>query len=365
MSDLAVLGGPVDVVVRGGRVVPGPAGGLPTLDATGLVVAPGFVDLQCNGAGGIDLTAEPERLWEVGALLPRWGVTAWLPTIVTSPAAARERALAALRAGPPPGWVGATPLGLHVEGPFLAPDHRGAHPRALLAPPSREVAAGWSRSAGVRVVTLAPELPGALDLVHDLTGRGVVVSAGHTGASLEEATAAVDAGARWVTHLFNGMAPLHHRRPGIVGAALTDRRLRVGLIADGLHVHPATVAAVWPALRGRLTLVTDAVAALGAPPGPVPLGDRTVTAGPDGVRLPDGTLAGSDLSMDRAVRNLAAFTGCPLEEAVAAATAVPCALLGEADRGTLAPGAAGDLVLLTPEGEVAATIVAGTVAWPT
>lgn len=363
MSDLAALGGSVDVVIRGGHVAGGPADGAPTVDATGLVVAPGFVDLQCNGAGGIDLAAEPERMWDVAALLPRWGVTAWLPTIVTSPPAVRERALAALRAGPPPGWVGAAPLGLHLEGPFLAPGHRGAHPAGLLAEPSREAAAGWSPEAGVRLVTLAPELPGALELIRDLAGRGVVVSAGHTGASLDEATAAADAGVRWVTHLFNGMAPLHHRRPGIVGAALTDRRLRVGLIADGLHVHPATIAAVWPALRGRLTLVTDAVAALGAPPGPVRLGDQTVTAGPDGVRLPDGTLAGSDLSMDRAVRNLTAFTGCPLDEAIAAATSVPAALLGDAGRGVLVPGAVGDLVLLTPGGEVVATVVGGTVAW--
>jgi N-acetylglucosamine-6-phosphate deacetylase len=363
VSDLAVLGGSVEVVVRDGRIAGGPAAGLPSLDATGLVVAPGLVDLQCNGAGGVDLAAEPERLWDVAALLPRWGVTAWLPTIVTSPPHVRERAAATLLAGPPAGWVGAVPLGLHLEGPFLSPDHRGAHPAELLAPPSPSEVAGWSPGAGVRMVTIAPELPGALDVVRDLVSRGVIVSAGHTGASVEEAAAGVDAGVRWVTHLFNGMAPLHHRRPGIAGVALTDPRLRVGLIVDGIHVHPRTVAAVWPALRGRLTLVTDAVAALGAPPGPLRLGDSTVTAGPDGVRLADGTLAGSDLSLDRAVRNLVAFTGCPLADAVAAASAVPCALLGEADRGVLAPGAVGDVVVLTPAGEVVATVIGGAVAW--
>lgn len=362
-GDLAVRGGSVEVTVRAGRIAEGPGAGLPELDATGLVVAPGFVDLQCNGAAGADLTAEPERLWEVAAHLPRYGVTAWLPTIVTSPPAIRDRAMAALRAGPPPGWVGATPLGLHLEGPFLAPDHRGAHPAGLLAAPDRSAVAGWSPAAGVRLVTLAPELPGALDVVRDLVAQGVVVSAGHTGASDEAMAAAVDAGVTWVTHLFNGMAPLHHRRPGVVGAALTDGRLGAGMIVDGIHVHPAAVAIAWRSLGPRLTLVTDAVAALGAPPGPLRLGGATVTAGPAGVRLPDGTLAGSDLSLDRAVRNLMAFTGCSLTEAVRAATVAPCAVLGDRGRGVLAPGAAGDVVLLTTEGDVRATVIGGVVAW--
>jgi N-acetylglucosamine-6-phosphate deacetylase len=213
------------------------------------------------------------------------------------------------------------------------------------------------------MVTLAPELPGALDLAEELSGRDVVVAAGHTNATAEEAAAAADRGVGMVTHLFNAMAPLHHRAPGLVGAALTDNRWRCGLIADGLHVDPAVVALAWAALGPRLVLVTDAVAALGAPSGPVPLAGATVHASGDGVRLPDGTLAGSDLSMDRAVRNLARFARCRLHEAAAAAAASPAAVLGLDDRGRLEPEAVADVVVLSPDGEVVATIVRGAVAW--
>jgi N-acetylglucosamine-6-phosphate deacetylase len=340
------------------------SGGLTRLDATGLLVAPGFIDLQCNGAIGVDLTTAPQRMWDVAAALPRWGVTAWLPTVVTAAPSARARAVTALAAGPPADAPpGARPLGLHLEGPFLAPERAGAHDRRALVPPSLDLVAGegWSRPGGVSLVTLAPELPGALDVVRHLVDRGIVVSAGHTSASAAEATAAIGAGVSYVTHLFNAMAPLHHREPGIAGVALTDERVRVGLIADGCHVDPAVVALAARALGSRLSLVTDAVAALGAPPGPLRLGDLTASVSPaDGsVRLPDGTLAGSTLSLDRAVRNLTDFAGVDLPAAVDAVTATPAALLGLADRGVVAPGAVGDLVLLTPAGDLVATVVGG------
>jgi N-acetylglucosamine-6-phosphate deacetylase len=350
----------------------GPEGGR-LLDARGLRVVPGFVDLQCNGGFGIDLSSEPERLWELAALLPRTGVTAWLPTVVTAAPEVRERALASLRAGPPPGVDGpwAAPLGLHLEGPLLAPERRGAHPAGLLRGVG-DADVGWrdwSAEAGVALVTLAPELPGALDVVRRLVDRGVVVSAGHSSATAAEATAAVDAGVRWVTHLFNAMAPLHHREPGLVGVALADDRLRVGLIADGLHAHPTAVALAARALGDRLTLVTDAVAALGLAPGPVRLGHAEAVlhpappgAGPDGtggVRLADGTLAGSDLALDRAVRNLSAYAGVTTADAVWAASTVPAGLLGLVDRGAIAPGHVADLVLLDPAGRVVATVVGG------
>ena len=340
--------------------------GVARLDATGLLVAPGFIDLQCNGAVGVDLTAEPERLWQVAAALPRWGVTTWLPTVVTSPPDVRARAFAALRSGPPPDAVVASPFGLHLEGPFLAPERKGAHDARHIVAPSTDVidGEGWSRAAAVALVTLAPELPGALGLVRRLVDRGVVVAAGHSSATASQATAAADAGVTYVTHLFNAMAPLHHREPGLAGVALTDERMHVGVIADGLHVAPSMVALAARALGDRLSLVTDAVAALGAPPGRVRLGRLTaaVSAADGAVRLPDGTLAGSVLSLDRAVRNLVAFAGVPLAEAVRAATSTPAAVLGLADRGVVARGAVGDLVLLTEAGEVVATVVAGRVA---
>jgi N-acetylglucosamine-6-phosphate deacetylase len=338
------------------------------IDAAGLLVVPGLVDLQCNGAVGVDITADPERLWEVAAALPRWGVTAWLPTIVTAPPAIRTRALAALRSGPPRGpgvRPFAMPLGLHLEGPFLAPERRGAHPAEHLRAPDPSLVAdeGWSRQSGVALVTLAPELPRALDVVRDLVAAGVVVSAGHSSASATEATAAIDAGVTAVTHLFNAMGPLHHRDPGLAGVALSDERVRVGAIVDGLHLHPATVALAARALGDRLCLVTDAVAALGMPAGRVPLGVLEAFATADGVRLADGTLAGSDLSLDRAVRNLIAFAGVSLPAALAAATTAPAALLGLGDRGVIRPGAVGDLALLDTDSAVVATVVGGRVAF--
>ena len=357
-----------DVVVADGRIADGLAPeGAAELDATGCVVVPGFVDLQLNGAGGIDLTAEPERLWEVAALLPRWGVTSWLPTIVTSPEPVRERARATLLQGPPDAGPVATPLGLHLEGPFLDPARKGAHAERHLRRPGADagLAAGWSRDAGVALVTLAPELPGALDLVRALVDRGVVVSLGHSSATADQATAGVDAGARWATHLFNTMPPLHHRDPGLAGVALTDERLHVGLIADGLHVHPLMVRVAARALGERLTLVTDAVAALGMPPGPIRLGDLEALSDGDGVRLPDGTLAGSNLAMPTAVANLWAYADLDMATAVHAATAAPAQVLGDGagDRGHLAAGAAGDLVVLDDFGRVVATVIAGRVAF--
>lgn len=354
-----------DLPLHGGHVTDAAHPAAEVIDAAGLLVVPGFLDLQCNGGIGIDLASEPERLWELAAALPRWGVTAWLPTIVTTAPDVAERALATLAVGPPDGWVGADPIGLHLEGPFLAPARKGAHDERRLQPPSLERSRGWSREAGVALVTLAPELEGALDLVVELVARGVIVSLGHSSATAAEATAGVDAGATWVTHLFNAMAPLHHREPGLAGVALTDERLHVGLIADGIHVHPTAVALAQRTLGDRLTLVTDAVGALGMPAGTQRLGRAEVTVGDDGVRLADGTLAGSDLSMDQAVRNLVAFTGCSPEVALHAASTAPAALLSDPTRGELIAGRRADAVILDTELNVVATMVAGQVVHDT
>ena len=332
------------------------------VDATGCLVAPGFVDLQCNGALGLDLASEPDRLWEVAAALPRWGITAWLPTIVTAPPGTIDRALDALAA--PPTGPHARALGLHLEGPFLADPRRGAHPPKLLRPPTLADLDRWTPEHGVALVTLAPELPGAAEVIAALVHRGVVVSAGHTAATAEQALAAIDAGVTWVTHLFNAMEPLHHRAPGLPGVALADPRLAAGVIADGIHLHPVTVAAAHRALGPRLTLVTDAVGALGLPPGDTALGQARVRVDPDGsVRLPDGTLAGSALSMDQAVRNLRAWTGCDPDTAIAAATANPARVLRRTDVGHLAVGRPADVVVLDDALHVVATVTAGELAY--
>jgi N-acetylglucosamine-6-phosphate deacetylase len=356
---------PADVLVRDGRVEEvgpdlTPDGAHDLLDAEGLLVAPGFLDLQCNGAHGIDLASEPERLWEVAAWLPRYGVTAWLPTVITSPTATVGRAIAAL-AEPPPEGV-AAPLGLHLEGPMLAPSKRGAHPPDQLRLPDPALYETWTCDEGVTLVTLAPELPGALEAVRTLAAHGVVVAAGHTAAAAEDLAVAAEAGVTAVTHLGNATSGFDHRRPGVVGATLAHPALVAGIIVDGVHLHPTTVAAYWRALGPERTLlVSDAVAALGLPPGRARLGPVDVAVTERDVRLADGTLAGSNLSLDRAVRNLVAFTRCSVEDAVATVTTTPARLLGLRTKGAVAAGRDADLTILTADLHVVATVVAGVV----
>jgi len=361
MSDGAVL-------VEGGRIVAvGPADRLPcpagatVYAAGGGWLVPGLIDLQFNGGFGHDFTADPSSIWAVAAHLPRYGVTAFLPTIITSPAATVAQAQAALAAGPPAGFAGAWPLGLHLEGPFLNPAKRGAHNPAHLRLPNRAAAAGWSPATGVRLVTLAPELPGATVVIRALCAAGVVVSAGHSMADLKQAQAGIAAGIRYGTHLFNAMPPLDHRAPGLVGALLTTPQVTVGLIADGIHLDPTVVALAWQAKGPHgITLVTDAMAALGMPPGRYPLGNETVIVDGSSARLADGRLAGSLLPLDQALRNLMAFTACAPAAALATVTRIPAGLLGLAhERGQIAPGAVADFALFNADWQVQATIIAG------
>ncbi|WP_322937940.1 N-acetylglucosamine-6-phosphate deacetylase [Nocardioides bizhenqiangii] len=366
MSDLIVRGArasdgsPSDVAVVGGRVAePGSATGT-SYDAAGLTVLPGLIDLQVNGVAGIDLTLEPERLWEAAAALPAYGVTAFLPTVITSAPDARDRALATFVDGPPAGWAGALPLGLHFEGPMLAPARKGAHPERWLRPPSTELVADWSRATGVTMVTIAPELPGALEVISALVARDVIVAIGHTEATAAEVTAAAGRGARAVTHLGNAMPALAAREPGAFGAALADPRLVAGVIADGHHLDPVTLSVLWRVLgRERLVAVTDCTAALGMPDGPARLGDQRVVVRDGTVRLADGTLAGSAASLPQCLRVLREATGCSLEEAVATCTTTAARLVGDHERGRLTPGARGDLTLVDDDLHVVATVVGG------
>ena len=360
------------VVVDGARIVavgpgdgpPAPAGTL-HMDAGGRVLAPGFIDLQLNGAFGDDFTADPATIWRVAAVLPRYGVTAFLPTIITSPLEKVEAGLRVVTAGRPGGFRGATPLGVHAEGPFLNSKKKGAHNQQYLCPPTAEAVAGWAPASGMRLVTMAPELPGALDVVRALTSRGVVVSTGHSLATYDEAVAGFDAGARYGTHLFNAMPPLGHRDPGLPGALLSDDRMTVGFIADGVHTHRSIIALVWRMLGSkRMSLVTDAMAALGMPAGIHRLGDYDVIVDATSCRLADGTLAGSILELDQALRNLIQMTGCSLGEALETITTTPAKLLGlEEERGRIAPGLAADMVLLSPDLRVQTTIASGDIVY--
>jgi N-acetylglucosamine-6-phosphate deacetylase len=332
------------------------------VDVAGLLVVPGFIDLQVNGACGRDITAEPAAMWAIGETLARHGVTAFLATIVSSAPSRVDGAIDAWHQAP--AFAGAVPIGLHVEGPFLSPARAGAHRREQLRAPDAGEASTWTPEAGVRIVTLAPELPGALALVSQLSAREVVVAAGHTDADAAMGRAAVDAGVRYATHLFNAMRPLDHQAPSLAAALLDDDRVTIGLIADGLHVAPELLALVRRTVGpGRLSLVSDAMAGLDMAPGLMRLGDAEVLVGDDGARLADGTLAGAIAGLDVGLRTLAA-TGCGLDEALAAVTSTPARLLGLGEgRGRLEVGGRADITLLSESLDVAATLVAGEVAW--
>ena len=310
------------------------------------------------------MTTDPERMAEVGLTLARHGVTAYLPTVITSAPEQRDRALAAYP-GAATAATGAFPLGLHIEGPMLDAARRGAHPERWLRTPSLELVAGWSREGGVVMVTLAPELPGALDVIASLVERGVVVSLGHTSASAEQVRAAVARGARCVTHLFNAMPPLHHREAGPVGVALGSHDLVAGVIADGHHVERLALQVAWSALGPtRFLAVSDATAALDLPDGPTILGERDVIVLDGTVRLADGTMAGSAAALPRCLQVMRETTGAPLADVLATATSTPAELIGDRTRGRLVPGCRGDLALwrVTSDAlEPVATVVGGKV----
>jgi len=353
------LGRRMDLSIRDGILVEDiPATTL--FDATGLTAAPGYIDLQVNGAFGNDFTTDPESIWAAATRLPETGVTSFLPTIITAPEGTVDAAREALRHRPGD-FVGAHPIGLHVEGPMLSLEKRGAHPAELLA--ERASAHDWSPENGVALVTIAPEIPGALDTIRTLSDRGVVVSLGHSNATCNQAQAGARAGATFGTHLFNAMSLMTSREPGLAGFLLTDPEMRFGLINDGVHLHRRIVELAWATGRDRMILVTDAIAATGIGDGTYRLGSLVVTVTDMTVRREDGGLGGSVLTMDRAVRNLLAITGCTLEQAITAASGRPADLMGLADRGTLATGRRADIVLLDRDAAVAATITAGRLAY--
>ncbi|HVV18786.1 MAG TPA: N-acetylglucosamine-6-phosphate deacetylase [Pseudonocardiaceae bacterium] len=346
------IAGPTHVRVRDGRIVDVRAG-LPdgsdhVQELTGGLLTPGLVDIQINGAVGVDFAeVTPDSMRMVAEWLPSTGVTRFLPTLITAPvptALAQARALLAAEASA----CGAVPLGVHLEGPFLSSVRHGVHNPALMTDPTPdlidEILTDPVVAPALRMVTLAPERSGALAAVRRLVAAGVLVSVGHTDATAAQTRAAADAGARMVTHLFNAQRGLNHREPGVPGAAFTDDRFTLGLIADLAHVAPDVCKLVFAVASQRVALVTDAVAAAGMPPGRYQLGGEDVLLTDDGVpRSPDGTIAGSALTLDRAVRNIVSL-GVDPAVALAAATVVPADTIGEPTLGRLAEGAVADLV---------------------
>ena len=313
-------------------------------------LVPGFVDLQVNGCFGIDVTTEPGRLPELSEKLLSTGVTSYLPALISSPEDLYEEALPVLTANAD-GSSGAEVLGVHLEGPFISPEKKGAHPQAFVIPPDPALLEQWMDLCPVRMITTAPELEGMENFLEFAAGRGVVVSAGHSRATFEEAYTAFDRGVAGATHLFNAMGPLHHREPGIVGAAFAHPRVVCGLIADGLHVHPEVVGLAFRMLGpDRLYLTPDATAATGAEPGEYALATRRIHHAAGMARLGEGAPAGSLVTMNEALQNILAFTGCTLPEAARMVSATPARLIGAGRRkGRLVPGYDADVTVLAPD----------------
>lgn len=327
-------------------------------------VLPGFIDLQVNGSHGIDvMTAGAEALVALAQHMAAEGTTTFLPTAVTSPLERIIGAHAAIgeamssRVGAP---NAAAMPGMHLEGPFISPARLGAHPRLNLTPEG-EPFDTIAQLPHLRLLTLAPELQGALVAIEKLAARGVVVSIGHTDATLEQAQAGVTAGARMFTHLYNAMRPLHHREPGVIAAALTASSATPAVIPDGVHVHPSMLRVAYRA-RGPegLILTTDKVALAGTAPGnSASVGRARAKIEGGAARLADGTLAGSVISMLDGLRLMVERVGVPLGEAALMAATNPARLMGWGDRGALAVGRRADLVVLDQSLELKAVYIGG------
>jgi N-acetylglucosamine-6-phosphate deacetylase len=383
---------PGTLTINDGRIVeirPDlPSGAHAAFGFPGHYIVPGFIDVHVHGVAGVD-TLDPDvtdAIDQIAATLPRYGVTAFCPTTVAcSPTALRGVLDQVRRARESPRAGSSRVLPAHLESNFINPDYNGAQPagclrspRAALDPAGKAKAAeegGFSGSEilaeidrarpDVGIVTLAPELDGAIDLVRWLAERGHRVALGHSGATFDEALIAISAGARHATHLFNRMPPLNHRAPGLAGAVLQADEVAAEIICDGFHVHPALVRAAIAAKRpSRVMAITDGTAAAGLPPGSrAMLGGRPILAGDSTALLDDGTIAGSVLTMDRAFQMLIGRIGLSPVDAVTLCATTPARELGLVGHGILAPEAAADLVVLDQNFTVVQTYVGGQLAY--
>jgi N-acetylglucosamine-6-phosphate deacetylase len=342
---------PGDVEIADGRVA---RVGLSSPNGTG-IAAPGFVDLQVNGFAGVDFfSADSEGYRKAGKALLEGGVTAYQPTFITSP---EDELTAALREVP---QTDDAPhiIGAHLEGPFISPERLGTHPAASRRDPDRGLLERLLAAGPVSHVTLAPELPGAFELMDVLRQSGVTVSCGHSNASAAEARQAFARGAKTVTHIFNAMRPFAAREPGLAGAALMTGDVVIQVILDGVHLADDTARLVWQAAGGRVALVTDAIGAAGAGDGSYTLAGVDVEVENGVARRSDGVLAGSTVPMIEAVRNLVRL-GAPVGAALAAASEVPARITGRPELGRLEPGSTADVVVLDDSLEIVRVLADG------
>ncbi|HZR65457.1 MAG TPA: N-acetylglucosamine-6-phosphate deacetylase [Terriglobales bacterium] len=366
ITDAAILASDGKIAFAGERSAAKPAQNQDIHDFGDCVAVPGFFDLHFHGAAGCDVMRGTARELEaMERFLARHGTTSYLPTTVTAPvdptlSALEQLANAIERNNNEAGR--ARPLGIHLEGPFLSHAKRGVHAAENLIPPTIAVFEKfWQAARGhVRMMTIAPELDGAEEVIAEATKRGVCISIGHSNASRDEAQRGIKAGARHATHTFNAMRALDHREPGILGEVLTNNQISADVIADGIHVHPSVIDLLVRA-KGieNVVLITDALSAAGMPDGHYRLGTMEFEL-KNGRCERNGNLAGSVLTLDKAVRNLMEFAHVDLKSAAGAASTNPAKSAGVRGKGVIEPGADADFVVLTPTGEVRATVIGGT-----
>ena len=374
------------VIVDGDRIAavearPVAPAGATIIDASGCFIVPGFIDVHVHGVEGLDTLDGGSVISEIAHKLPRYGVTAFCPTTVACGPDDLETFLGQVRTVGHPfrgASASARVLPAHLESNFINPEFRGAQPlKCLRSPDEPRGAVAWpftgpqileiieSSGPSVGIVTLAPELPGGIELVRALTSAGRIVSLGHSGADFDTAIAAIEAGARHATHLFNRMTPLTHRAPGVAGAVLVRHEVAAELICDGYHVHPS-MCAVAIAAKGpsRVMAITDGTSGSGLPLGSIgSLGGQAIHVRDSAAFLDDGTLAGSKLTMDRAFRNLVTLLGQPVVDAAVMCATTPAVQLGFSDLGRISEGAQADLVVLDREFRVVRTFIAGQQVW--
>lgn len=342
-----------DVRVENGKIAQigdlQPREGEAIRSAAGLYVLPGLVDIHIHAYAGADCMRGEDDVRRMSEGLLKTGVAAFMPTTMSAPIEATNRALRAIQAvRDMPCEKGAAVLGAHMEAPFLCEKYKGAQLGECLMNPSVEAYEAMTHGTDcVRMMTLAPELPGALDMVAYLKARGVVTCAAHSNATAEEVHAAADRGLTQITHLFNAQSPLHHRRPGVPGAGLADERIIVQAIADGLHLHPDTlrIAALCKGAKG-MALISDSMEAAGMPDGQYDLGGQAVFVKNGEARLADGVIAGSTLVLHRAIHNMITLAKMPPETVIPMATSTPADSVGAKGYGRIEPGACGVLTLM-------------------
>lgn len=337
--------------------------GAEVIDAGGGIVAPGLIDAHCHGFLGMDASrGDIDEIRRMSEYKLRSGVTAWLPTTMTLPWPDLERCFSAIRRSMAEPGRGARVLGCHAEGPFISPRRKGAQDARAIQPPDAEKLRSWADV--VRLMTVAPEVEGALSFIRAARAMGVRVSMGHTDATAEAALAGFAAGVGHVTHLFNAMPPLLHRAPGAAGAALSAEGVYCELIADGLHVSPMLFPMLAKLKPEHLVLITDSIPVAGLPDGPHDQRGQTVIVDGPRCAFPDGTLAGSALTLDAAVRNFSRHARVPLWRAVNMASLNPARALGEdGRRGALLPGLEADIVITDRDFNVLRVFLAGNVAF--